>query len=207
MISSREDPGSLQNELKGQTMKETPHATLFSDNLMCLAQSIHPFSREDPLADVMTALEQVLVSIMHYALEGTDHQLHPDHSSLEKSSAGACFMTACAVAMISLLQDQHILVDGRELLRRAGSVLLSSYSHKQQARILEEGNLLFGEIITLARSTPSLEQWLNSVHTTTVQYVNTQGKNDYREFFPPLYLVLLMATGQTGLGKSQGTDA
>ncbi|MGC9323491.1 MAG: hypothetical protein ACP5G0_01965 [Desulfomonilia bacterium] len=168
----------------------------FSEHLTKLAESIQTPSRDISGSEVMQSLVTVLTTIMDHAMDGTDHIPHPDHSSPEKSAVCACFMAACTVPMISSLKEEGIDIQGDVLMDSAGSVLFSSYSEQQRSRILRDGMYLLSEIIEDARGNTPLEQWLTTVHSTTMQYILTEGENEYIELFAPLYLVLLMAAKQ-----------
>ena len=57
---------------------------------------------------------------------------------------------------------------------------------------------LFKELINEAPGNHKLQEWMGSVHNVTDKYVRTGGRTDCVDLFAPLYLVLLMATKQTG---------
>lgn len=171
------------------------HST-FHDTIMDLAASLQIVSGEPLVRDIMEAATLVLASIARQAMAGTDHIPHPDHSTMEKSSVGACFMAACAAPIVYALNEQDIPVDVRELLINAGARVFQGYSDADRTTIVEGGISLFQEILQAASANAKLEEWMASIHNVTDKYIRSRGDTEYVELFAPLYLVLLMATRQ-----------
>ena len=163
---------------------------------MDLANKLQRQKNTAPVHDVMESAALILATITGHAFEGTDHIPHPDHSTIEKSMVGACFMAACSAPIAYTLQEQDSPIDVRELMTEAGSTLFQDYSDDDRRIIVDEGTGLFQEIIQAARSNEKLEEWMTSVHTVTNKYINSIGDTEYVELFAPLYLVLLMAARQ-----------
>lgn len=168
----------------------------FPDTLMDFANKLLSERDGPPVQDVMDAAVLILATITRHAFEGTDHIPHPDHSTIEKSTVGACFMAACSAPIAYTLCEQDSPIDVRELMTKAGANLFQDYIDADQDIIVNEGIGLFQEIIQAARSNKKLEEWMASVHTVTNKYINSAGDTEYVELFAPLYLVLLMAARQ-----------
>lgn len=168
----------------------------FPGILMDFADQLLSKQDEAAAQDVMDAAVTVLATITRHAFEGTDHIPHPDHSTIEKSTVGACFMAACSAPIAYTLCEQDSPIDVKELMTKTGADLFQNYSKEDQRIIVDGGIGLFQEIIQAARSNEKLEEWLSSVHTVTIKYINSAGETEYVELFAPLYLVLLMAARQ-----------
>jgi hypothetical protein len=170
--------------------------TSFQDRIMDFAGKLQIETGASPVKNLMDASTLVLTTITSHALAGTDHLPHPDHSSIEKSSVGACFMAACSAPIAYTLQEQNSPIDVKKLMTNAGRNIFRNYSDADQSGIVNEGILLFQEIIQAARENVKLEEWMTSIHSVTTKYILTKGDTEYVELFAPLYLVLLMATRQ-----------
>lgn len=170
--------------------------TSFQDTIMDFAAKLQVETGTSPAKDLLDASTLILITITRHALAGTDHLLHPDQSSVEKSSVGACFMAACSAPIAYTLLEQNSPIDTKKLMMNAGRQIFRNYSDEDQSLIIDEGILLFQEIIQAARENVKLEEWMTSIHSVTTKYILTKGDTEYVELFAPLYLVLLMATHQ-----------
>jgi len=168
----------------------------FPDTLMDFADKLLSERDAPPVQDVMDAAVIVLATITRHAFMGTDHIPHPDHSTIEKSAVGACFMAACSAPIAYTLCEQDSPIDVKELMTKAGADLFQNYSEADRRIIVDGGIGLFQEIIQAARSNEKLEEWMTSVYKVTNKYINSAGDTEYVELFAPLYLVLLMAARQ-----------
>jgi hypothetical protein len=168
----------------------------FPGIIMDFANKIQGEKVAAPVHDVMEASVLILATITRYAFDGTDHIPHPNHSTIEKSTVGACFMAACSAPIAYTLFEQDSPIDVKELMAKAGADLFEDYSEADRHIIVDGGILLFQEIIQAARSNEKLEEWMTSVHSVTNKYINSLGDTEYVELFAPLYLVLLMAARQ-----------
>ena len=168
----------------------------FSSTIMNFADILQAGTGTPPAPDIMTAAALILDTITRHAFEGTDHIPHPDHSSIEKSAVGACFMAACSVPIVYNLQEQDTPIDVNELLIKAGAGLFQEYSETDRLHIIDEGILLFQELFRASRDNAKFEEWMTSVHSVTDKYIMSKGDTEYVELFGPLYLVLLMAARQ-----------
>lgn len=151
-----------------------------------------------PVRSLAEALTIILAAICENAMAGTDHVPDPEHSTVEKCSVSACFMAACTVPLISQLREQEQNVDAEPLLHRAGRRVFRHFVEEDRQMIVESGIILFKELIHGASDNSKLQEWMSSVHNVTDRYVLTEGQTDCADLFAPLYLVLLMATKQTG---------
>jgi hypothetical protein len=170
--------------------------TPFQDTIMDFADKLQVETGASPVKNLLDASTLILTTITRHALAGTDHLLHPDHSSIEKSSVGACFMAACSAPIAYTLHEQNSLIDVKKLMTSAGKNIFQNYSDADQSVIVDKGIMLFQEIIQAARENVKLEEWMISIHSVTTKYILTKGDTEYVELFAPLYLVLLMATQQ-----------
>jgi len=82
-------------------------------------------------------------------------------------------------------------------MHRTGRRVYRNYGEKERREIVDMGILLFKDLIGAAGDKPKLHEWMGSVSNVVDKYVLTEGQTDCVELFSPLYLVLLMATGQT----------
>ena len=182
---------------RGYTAMKT--ARLMTEQIMEIAKTIDPCFGQEPKRDIMEGVSLVLTTITRHASAGCDHILHPEHSTIEKSSVCACFMTACSVPIVYTIQEQNTPIDVNELLSHAASTLFNDYREAERNRIIDEGMCLFQDIIRIGRTSRKMEEWMTSLHNVTNKYIDTQGDTEYVELFAPLYLVLLMATGQADI--------
>jgi len=163
---------------------------------MDLANKLQGQKNAAPVHDVMEAAALILAMITGHAFDGTDHIPHPDHSTIEKSMVGTCFMAACSVPIVYNLQERDTPLDVKELMINAGDRLFKDYSEADRRDIVDEGILLFQEIFRASRDNAKFEEWMSSVHSVTNKYIMSMGDTEYVELFAPLYLVLLMAARQ-----------
>lgn len=168
----------------------------FLSTIMDFADKLQAGTDTSPAPAIMTAAALILATVTRHAFEGADHIPHPDHSSIEKSTVGACFMAACSVPIVYNLQEQDTPIDVKELMINAGARLFQEYSEADRRHIIDEGILLFQEIFRAARDNAKFEEWMTSVHSVTNKYIMSKGDTEYVELFAPLYLVLLMAARQ-----------
>jgi hypothetical protein len=149
-----------------------------------------------PREDAIEAAAAVLVSMSSHALAGTEHVPHPDHSSVEKCSVAACFLAACSVPLLSWIKEEGSEPDPYSLMHRVGEKVFASFGEEDRKTIIGSGIGLFREMAQAAKENRRMEEWLTSVHDVTERFVLTEGRSDCIELIAPLYLVLLMATGQ-----------
>ena len=168
----------------------------FHEALMDFAHKLQGENNAAPVHDVMEAAALILITITRHAFEGTDHIPHPGHSTIEKSTVGACFMAACSVPIAYNLQEQDAPIDVSELMINAGASLFQQYSEVDQRNIVDKGILLFQELFRAARDNAKFKEWITSVHSVTEKYIMSNGDTEYVELLGPLYLVLLMAARQ-----------
>lgn len=177
------------------------------DNIMNFAGRIQLESGSPEISTVMAAATLILSNITRHALAGTDHIPDPNHSSIEKSCVGACFMAACSVPLVYALKEQDIDLDVHELMSNAGLHIFGSYKQTDRQTIIDEGILLFQDITMQAGNNTKLGEWMTSIHSVTNKYVSSLGDTEYIELFAPLYLVLLMATRQFTMNIKTSQDS
>ncbi|HPD21028.1 MAG: hypothetical protein ACOX3E_04545 [Desulfomonilia bacterium] len=170
----------------------------YRDRVMNLSSRILGPCDSQPVRSLTEALTIILAAICENVMAGTGHIPDPEHSTIEKCSVSVCFMAACTVPLISQLREGGQDVDAESLLHRAGQRIFERYGKEDQRTIVESGMFLFKELINEAPGNHKLQEWMGSVHNVTDKYVRTGGRTDCVDLFAPLYLVLLMATKQTG---------
>jgi len=179
----------------------------FRSSIMDLANKLQKSGDAAPVPDVMEAAALILATITRHAFDGTDHIPHPDHSTIEKSTVGACFMAACSAPIAYTLHEQDSPIDVKELMTKTGADIFQHYSDDDRCLIVDEGISLFQEIIQAARSHEKLEEWMVSVHSVTNKYITSIGDTENVELFAPLYLVLLMAARQMTSKTAAGMES
>lgn len=173
----------------------------YRENIMNLAGKI--MSRYDsmPVNDLDDALAVVLSFIGENVMAGTDQIPDPEHCTIEKCSASACFMAACSVPIFYGLREMNHVIDPIPVMHRAGGRVFKHFTEQDRLSIMDSGIGLFRELACMTRDNPKLEEWVNSVHNVTNRYVLTEGETDCVELFAPLYLVFLMAARQLDTRK------
>ncbi len=171
----------------------------YRERVMNLSSRVLGPCDSQPARSVAEALTIILAAICENVMAGTDHVPDPEHSTVEKCSVSACFMAACSVPLISHLREEKQNVDAESLMHRAGRRVFGRYGEEDRRTIVESGILLFKELTHEASNNRKLLEWMGSVHNVTDKYVLTEGQTDCVDLFAPLYLVLLMATKQTGV--------
>ncbi|HNY64860.1 MAG TPA: hypothetical protein PKM41_05440 [Deltaproteobacteria bacterium] len=164
--------------------------------IMSCADSLLRDYDSRPLDSVRDALTVILSSIGSHALAGTEHVPDPEHSTVEKCMVASCFLTACSVPLVSWVKEEGHELDAFSLMRHVGSKVFDRFGEPDREAIVDSGISLFRDMADAARQNRRLEEWLTSVHNVTERYVLTEARSDCVELIAPLYLVLLMATGQ-----------
>jgi len=166
----------------------------YRDLIIIVADKHRPTTTVHEITDLKQALTTILSAVTGHAMEGSDQTPHPDHSSVEKCSIGACFMAACSVPLIYGLREEEIAVEPEAIMHGAGTLLFRPYNATDIDTIISEGMRLFREIIEIAPKNKNLAEWIESVHNLTNRYILSGGDKEYVELLAPLYLVLLQAS-------------
>jgi hypothetical protein len=164
--------------------------------LMSFAGALLAESGAPPAGDYAEALTAILVSMGSHALAGTEHVPDPEHSSVEKCSVAACFLSACSVPLAAWIKEAGHELDAVSLMHRAGSRVFPLFGEDDRKAIVDSGITLFREMAEIALGNRRLAEWMDSVHNVAQRYVLTEGSSDCVELIAPLYLVLLMAARQ-----------
>ena len=140
------------------------------ETLFARADEIRAQNGLGATTDSSVGAQVVLTSLAMDVLRVADRELHPearDNRQAARAWAYVCCMSAPIIAIVDKQDD----FDHQAFVLAVASAVLQFYDSRSLVQIIQEGTILFHDIVTEGRQSPAFVNFNDRVHGLVLAYV------------------------------------